>query len=61
MDKRKEQEPPPYLATNAEELNEVMELPMHITTHGDGAWYGLHIRLFGEDFLGLFAKDLDLR
>jgi hypothetical protein len=40
-----------------EQLEHVVELPVDVAAHRHRTGYRLHIRLFQEDFLGLFAQD----
>ena len=45
---------------DAEELHEIMELPVHVTNDCHGAAHRLHIALVAQDFLRLFAEPLDV-
>mmetsp|Transcript_48829 Transcript_48829/g.156165 ORF Transcript_48829/g.156165 Transcript_48829/m.156165 type:complete len:274 (-) Transcript_48829:2-823(-) len=47
--------------TDAEELHEVMELPVDVSRNGHRAPYRLHIALRRQNLLGMVAKLLDLR
>lgn len=48
------------LPSNGEELNQIVQLPMHIATDSHRGLDKLSIGLIGEDLLGLLYYDLDL-
>ena len=48
------------LAPDLEQLHEVVELTVDISTNRDGTLDCLYVALFGQDLLGLLAQDLHL-
>jgi len=48
------------VAADAEELHEIVELTVNITTDGDGAAHRLDVGLFHQDLACLLAKSLDI-
>jgi len=48
------------LATDLEELHEVVELAMDVTAHRHGTLDALYVALLAQDLLGLLTQDLDL-
>ena len=49
-----------YIAALPEELEQVPELPMDITTDGDGTRHGLDVGFFKQDVFHLIAELLDV-
>merc|ERR1712216_165040 len=49
-----------HLASLVEQLQQIVELSMYVTTHGHRRRHRLHIRLLYQDFFHIFAELLQL-